>query len=635
MTADYLSSRLFSLYLTRCENSKSVIKSGLFFVLAFFSFAFVSSGQTTDSTQIATFFSPQNIPNINQKSKDSLCRLVDKSEKLQDIYRWHEAKLLLQTGQFDEAFTKANKGILEIPKGFSDYSKAKYYNIIGSVHANKQETKRAIQYFEKALRLSEEAKETINAALMESNIANMYFSLVDYESAYKYAKSAFEKMESHPEHPFYSSLVAVLSISEAKVGKMKSAKKHGKIALKNAESSGSLIAIIVANLALGEVANSEKKYDEAKKHLSASLELSEKYQQKPFIILNSIGLTVASLGTKNYSEAVEYGEKALALVDQGGDKTTTYSVKKYLAEAYFGINQPQKAYRLMKEAHAVFRDKNSIENKKAINDILVKYDTEKKEKDLIASRNELLQKKVERNNLLLILGLLALVTIGLVLGILFIRHRNQNRIALLNSVKAKEVLQAVFDGEEVERERIAHELHDGVASNLTAVRYQLMANENIPAEDKAQLEGILLQAHEDTRRLSHNLAPIYLEKFGFEEALKQFANENSTDKCKVYSSVLPAGSEIPKVKANVLYRVAQELTQNAIKHAEANEISIQVTVGDFITLLVEDDGLGFDFESKKDSNGMASILRRANQLAGSFEIDSNANHGTIANFIIS
>ncbi|MFT6282923.1 MAG: signal transduction histidine kinase [Salibacteraceae bacterium] len=595
-----------------------------------------SIAQSSDSTSIVSFFSPQNLPKINETSKDSLFALLKGDIHLIDIYTYQNANLLLITGQFDEAKTSAEKTLKNSPKKLGEYSKAKYFNLIGKVHANRQESQKAISFFQKALQLSEDAGEGTNAAMMNSNIANIYFSLVDYESAYKYAWKGYLLMKDYPDHWFYSNLMAVLSISEAKLGKMKAAKEHGQIALKSAESKNSILAILVANLALGEVAISKKEFATAKEYLGASLEMSEKYQVKAFIILNSIGLMSANLGTKDFSLAVMHGEKAISLVDQSENRTTLYSIKKNLAKAYFGTKQFSKAYQFMEESHAIFLDKNGIENKKAINELLVKYDTEKKEKALAKSNGKLLQEKVDRRNLTLVLVILFVVLIGLVLGLFFIRERNKIRMELLESKKAKEVIQAIFETEEIERERIAHELHDGVASNLVAARYQVLTNTAIGEDEKRALEELLLQTHEETRRLSHNLAPIYIEKFGFAEALVQFAKDNRTEKCKLYTAVLPSDAIIEKNKANVLYRVAQELTQNAIKHANANEISIQIMVEDVhkVTLLVEDNGKGFDVELSKHSNGLASIFRRANQLDGYFHIDSNSETGTIATFSI-
>lgn len=616
----------FSAYAHRCLRTTAA----LVFVLI----AQSSYGQKQDSLTIAEFFSIPNLAHITNDSRDSVYKLIGNSEKLQDIYHYHDARLLLQTGKFDEALALSKQRVEVSSPKLSEYTKAKYFNVIGSVYANKQDIKRAIIYFEKALRICEESNEPVYASMMENNIANMYFTLVDYESAYKHIAKGYEEMSKHPEHPFYSNLIAILSISEAKIGKMDLAKKHGLIALKSAEKKGDLQAIVVANLALGEVANSEKNYEDAKAYLSTSLELSEKYNMKQFIVLNSIGLMVAYAETKDFKNAAEFGEKALELVKKGGDQTTIYSVKKNLATAYFKTNRTAEAYQLMQEAHEHFRETNSIENKKAINDLLLKYDSEKKEKELVASKNQLLKKQVERNQLMIVLGLLVLVIVSLAFIIAFIRHRNKNRIALLNSQQEKQMIEAVFEGEEIERERIARELHDGVASNLTAARYQLMANDRIGIDDKSQLEKILLQAHEDTRRLSHNLAPFSIEKLGFEKALTQFAQENSTEKCLVSAIVTPPGTSIPKEKATIIYRVAQELTQNAIKHADASEISIQVIVDKEISLIVEDDGKGFNFSAKKGSNGLSSVSKRATQLNGTFDVDSQENNGTITTFTI-
>lgn len=591
-----------------------------------------ASKTPTDSSAIASFFSPQNLPNITTASKDSLYALLKGNDELIDIYQFQKAQLYLITGKLNEAKIAAQTYLTKTPKKLQPYTKAKFYNIIGKVHASKQEHQKAISNFQKALRLSEEAGEETNAAMMNSNIANIYFSLVDYESAYKYAWSGYQQMKKYPNHWFYSNLLSVLSISEAKLGKMKAAKEHGQMALKSAQSKD-LIALIVANLALGEVAISASEFVQAKVHFQRSIEISEKYGQKPFIILNSIGLMTANLGAKDFSAAVLNGERALSLLDSTGDMTSLYSIKKNLARAYFGTQDFSKAYQSMESSHSIFLDKNSIENKKAINELLVKYDTEKKEKALAKSRSKLLQEKIDRRNLTLLLVLLFVLIVVLGMVLLFIRQRNKSRLALFKSKKEKETIQAIFEAEEVERERIARELHDGVASSLVAARYQVSSNATINPEDKELLENLLLQTHEETRRLSHNLAPVYIEKYGFHDALMHFANDNKSANCVIHVALLPRDAQLEKNKANVIYRVAQELTQNALKHAKASEISIQVMVDDnTVTLMVEDNGAGFDVSSTKQSTGLASIERRAEQMDGYFEIESRINSGTIATF---
>ena len=626
-------------YIYPAENNQSMSLKLLRFYLLFMMIGccFHSTHASTsnfknDSLSITIFFSPQNLSNINKESKDSLYKKLNGDIKLIDIYHFQVAQLHLITGKLNDAKTTAQSHLTAFPKKLPPFFKAKFYNLIGKVYANQQNSQKAIAYFQKALRLSEKYGKETNAAMMNSNIANIYFSLVDYESAYKYAWNGFQLMKKYPDHWFYSNLLAVLSISEAKLGKMKAAKEHGQIALKSAKSKD-LIAQIVANLALGEVANSDKKYNEAKVHFERSLEISEKYGQTPFIILNSIGLMSANLGTYNYPDAVKNGERAISLVDTTGDMTTLYSIKKNLAKSYFGIQEYSKAYELMESSHNIFLDKNSIENKKVINELLVKYDTEKKEKALAKSKSKLLQEKIDRNNLSMLIIVLFVLLIVLGMVSLFIRQKSKNKLALFKSQKEKESLQAIFDAEEIERERIARELHDGVASSLVAARYQVSSNMSIDLKDKTLLENILLQTHEETRRLSHNLAPVYIEKYGFHDALIHFANDNNTEACSIQVAILPREAQFDKNKANVLYRVAQELTQNALKHANPSEISIQILVDDQnATLMVEDNGSGFDVSSNQQSTGLASIERRAAQMEGSFDIESQINSGTIATF---
>jgi len=116
-------------------------------ILIFLSNCGILYSQTIDSIGITIFFNLQNRAQITDSSRDSIFKLVGKNEKLQDTYYYSDARFKLQIGKFDEAMQIANDRNSNLPNYFSEYYKAKYYNIIGSVYANKQDIKKAIVFF--------------------------------------------------------------------------------------------------------------------------------------------------------------------------------------------------------------------------------------------------------------------------------------------------------------------------------------------------------------------------------------------------------------------------------------------------------------------------------------------------------
>ncbi|MBK6525677.1 MAG: hypothetical protein IPG07_09050 [Crocinitomicaceae bacterium] len=124
----------------------------------------------------------------------------------------------------------------------------------------------------------------------------------------------------------------------------------------------------------------------------------------------------------------------------------------------------------------------------------------------------------------------------IILAISYLFYIRLQRQKLIRSKEdqAKKSLMASIDGEEKERARFASELHDGVASSITAIKMQL---ENHSKKESIPLNHLidqLAQLHEETRRISHNLMPLSLSNRSLEKALENYCQENSTDKLKIH-----------------------------------------------------------------------------------------------------
>ena len=135
----------------------------------------------------------------------------------------------------------------------------------------------------------------------------------------------------------------------------------------------------------------------------------------------------------------------------------------------------------------------------------------------------------------------------------------------------------------------------------------------------------------ELRRVAHNMMPESLLRFGLNESLRDFCETLTTDQLKVKYISLNAEDRFDSAKEIVAYRTIQELITNALKHAHASQLLIQLSREEtLVTITVEDNGRGFDPTSLKTSKGAGwtNIYSRIDYLKGKIELDSKPGSGT-------
>ncbi len=187
------------------------------------------------------------------------------------------------------------------------------------------------------------------------------------------------------------------------------------------------------------------------------------------------------------------------------------------------------------------------------------------------------------------------------------------------------LMRALIEGQEKERKRIAADLHDGLGPLLSAVKLRLSSTQHA-ANETAEL---LDQAMREIRSISHNLLPGTLEDFGLETALDDLCSKLRVGGANVRYQLAGPGHAIPKEVQLSYYRIAQELLTNALRHANASQVEIQLVRHDeSLLLLVEDDGKGFDPTTGGGGIGLRNVTSRAESIGAVLYIDSQAGRGT-------
>ncbi|PLX24523.1 MAG: hypothetical protein C0599_02050 [Salinivirgaceae bacterium] len=198
-------------------------------------------------------------------------------------------------------------------------------------------------------------------------------------------------------------------------------------------------------------------------------------------------------------------------------------------------------------------------------------------------------------------------------------------------------LSAVYDGQERERKRISRDLHDGLGQKMIALKLFMesfeLTNQSQTIQTLEKIKKELDDLIAETRQISTDIMPPVLTEFGLEKALKQLCESiNNSSKVSVVYDSIGQNFKSSNQTITYLYRIAQESISNAMKHGKALEIKVQLIAGkDFISLMVEDNGKGFELSqiSENSGNGIYNMRERIKILNGKFEITSHNNSGTL------
>ncbi|GAB3510880.1 sensor histidine kinase [Emticicia fontis] len=241
-------------------------------------------------------------------------------------------------------------------------------------------------------------------------------------------------------------------------------------------------------------------------------------------------------------------------------------------------------------------------------------------------------------------GLLVLIIFSILFVVYYKQKQAEQKVAIqeLKAEMQRQLLESSLEVQEVERRRIAKDLHDEVGAmlSMTKMSYnQLLKKLNTSAELTEQgktTKEFLEESINQVRRISRELVPSTLEDFGLISAIDEFIQ-----KIHIASGVLfifnhegiEESQRFDKKIELTIYRIAQELVNNALKHAEAQEITLKLLVQPSkIVFIFTDNGKGFDLIAvKKDPKsglGLRNIESRLSVVNGTFNIKASIGQGT-------
>lgn len=243
----------------------------------------------------------------------------------------------------------------------------------------------------------------------------------------------------------------------------------------------------------------------------------------------------------------------------------------------------------------------------------------------------------------LVSTLIMLTLVGFIIFFVLVYQRRlmRQRFEMLEQEAAhqKNLLSATIETQEIERQRIARDLHDEIGAMLSAVKMNLSLASRKTEEPKklspllSETSDMLKDSIQQVRHISHALLPPLLEKFGLVAALKSMLTKAQPEEGpQVLFKIKGEETRLQPQKELGLYRVALEFINNALKHAEAQQIRLDLGYdAEGINLEIKDDGKGFDIEGKKkeaEGLGLRNIESRIQAIGGTYTFQSAPGQGT-------
>ncbi len=566
--------------------------------------------------------------------------------KGQAAYASNAIVILNNRGKFKEALELAKEALLLYQQIGTKKDLAIANINVGSEWQYLSDFETAAKSYFEALKLAEEIGDKRLQRISNNNLASIFTELGQYEKGKGYAeKSLAIAIELKNDYAIASSTYNIAN-AEIYLKQYDKALSH----FKEIETSGArtedYILLLDGWLGQADVYKMIPDYIEAERYFKKVISLSMEKEAPEYEMYAQMGLADVYTATTKNQFATEALTRGITLATELGSVNELRDLYNKAAVLYENTGKYVSALDFRKKFEVLNDSVVGEKSRANINMLEARYESEKKEQQIkdLKQEAEIKDLSIQQNrllNLVLVGSLLAVFTIALLARRTFQQKKkilerdnalSQSRIAELEAEKKLLASEAVIKGQEEERGRLAKDLHDGLGGLLSGVKFSLTnmkSNVVLDAQSALVFErslDMLDNSISELRRVAHNMMPEVLVKFGLQEALKSYCD--SIEQSGVFKVDFQSVGQEVRLSSNteiILYRVVQELLNNASKYAKASTVLVQLAFHENeISITVEDNGAGFDIAKTQHSTGAGwtNIRSRVEYLKGKVDVTS-------------
>lgn len=568
----------------------------------------------------------------------SLSQEINFPSGIMKAYR-HYAYIYSYQSRFDSSIY-VNRKVMEIARQQKDSFNigAACFNI-GVAHRFRHDLDSALQYTLEAARLLDGKGYGSIEGTLNDGLQSLYMSLAQYDKAVEYGEKAVALSKQHRNMENLATALNNLGLSYVELDRVNDAKRVYEEGLTIARRISYLPVEAMLLNNLSDILLREGHFEEAGANALKVLEINRQQPDSGTIMNANTILANHYLYKREHVKAMQLANEVLAYANQQSFDDGRINAYNILARNAFAMGEIAKGmqYQFLehKVEEAVFNE--SVKQREAA--WRVRLETGKKDAQIQLQLAQMYRK--DTWNYVLMGSVVTILLLSL-LGYRNYLNRQklqQQRINELETEKQLAATEAVLKGEEQERSRLAKDLHDGLGGMLSGIKYTLndmkgnliMTRENAQAFERSM--DMLDSSIREMRRVAHNMMPEALLKFGLDAAVADCCNDmNKSGVLHVsYQSIGLDAVDMDETKDVAIYRIIQELLNNAIKHAAAKNVLVQLSyTNDQLVLAVEDDGKGFDPSILKHVSGIGwrNIQNRVEFLKGKWDVASRIGNGT-------
>jgi signal transduction histidine kinase len=533
---------------------------------------------------------------------------------------------LSRTGLLDSGIMALDQARKYAIVSDANHALVRIYLSLGHVNISRGKPEKGLEHMFEGLKVVLKHSDKEMELKLRTNIAWAYLELKRYRDCVDFGLENLRLMEGTQYEWIALYTFNNVAVSYGALGKIDSAEFYIDKGIRASLANNDIQSLANGYFILGTIYSNAGKYSDAIEQYLKARPYRDKVGNPLFIVSDLYTISDLYYKTKEYGKGVVAAQEALKLAEQYNLTLKFEGTYESLGKNYEGLGDFKSASKYFR-LWAVAKDsvyKNASAN--AIAEMQTKFESEKKEQQLVIQTSELRRKEAELQITYLTIAAMLIIFIFAAVILFLARSRIQKkRLALLKEAQ----IRATIESQENERRRFAQDLHDGMGQLISALRLTLHSLDSHGGESAvahfSKAETLLNDMHQEIRSIAFNLMPQTLVKNGVIPALKEVINRLSSSSINIGISSFEIPERLDQLKEIALYRILQEWLNNVIKYSNAKNIDIQfVGHENELTVTIEDDGDGFDQKKlhESDGNGWKNIQSRVSFIQAAVYIDS-------------
>lgn len=521
---------------------------------------------------------------------------------------WHIGKYHLALEYFYDALAIFEK---RSPRSSGMIS---IYNNIGMIYTELDDFENAMLIFNKALEINKEINDTLIEAAIYTNIGEVYNKKNETDKAFDYYKRSVDLKKKKKDNYGLSLTYIEITRLLIKEDSLDVAKDALKKCFRYCDLSGNKSQIAEAYLLTVDLYSKKGEITRPLRYARMALDLAKKIKSRKL-------------------EYTSYKKMSSLYAEKGNYKRAYEAFSNYSNLKDSLVNRHKLSYiydlRLMQEIDEKTHEIALLDELRENQSLLI-------EQQKLKLQNRTFQ-------LIIIGGIILLLILGFYLWYTKTKYKQKQKLdaALIN--KKEELASRTLQAEINERIRISQDIHDSLGQYLGLCKLQVSQLKNVRdfqnSKHKISVDKtihMIDQSISELRNIIQNLSPAVLHEKGLSEAVKELTERiQQTYSLNIHLEIMGLSDKLEYITENTLYRVIQEILNNILKHSRAKNVDIQMIKNEEdLTVMIEDDGIGFDLNEANRSHGLNNIYTRVENIHGKVYIDSKIQRGTIITVIV-